>query len=134
MKVVEELQQLVAPGTVCNDERSGVRRPALPATWAAGIEQMLAQRGTLTLPLANHNYLRAVVFGLADKADAAAERQTEEQRRVGQHRTGTSGTADTATPLQNHLQWISQMVERGGFTAEEAEAERAKAREKYGNG
>ena len=135
VKIVEELQQLVDAGTVCNDERSGVRRPASPATWAAGVEQMLAQRASLTLPLANHNYLRAVVFGIADKADAAAERQVEEQRRVGQHRTGVSGTAQES-PLERQLTWIAQMQRTGadGFDEKWAAAERAKAREKYGNG
>ena len=52
--------------SLSDDERNGVRRSASPAMWATGIEQMLAQRGSLTLPLENHNYLRAVVFGLAD--------------------------------------------------------------------
>ncbi|MCR6661847.1 MAG: hypothetical protein NVV60_01535 [Luteimonas sp.] len=128
VKIVEELQQLVEPGTVCNDERSGVRRPASPATWAAGIEQMLAQRTSLTLPLANHNYLRAVVFGLADKADAAAERAVEEQRRSRTSSTGVSGTASDS-PLVNQLKWINQMERLGGeYTPEWAEGERRKAR------
>lgn len=135
VKLVQELVALVEAGTVCRDERNGVRRPASPATWAAGIEQMLAQRASLTLPLENHNYLRAVVFGLADKADAAAERQREEQARVGKHLQGGSGnTAPSSqeSKLANQLAWITQQLQYGHFTAEEAEAERAKAREKYG--
>lgn len=130
VKVVEELQQLVDAGTVCSDERSGLRRPASPATWAAAIEQMLAQRATLTLPLANHNYLRAVVFGLADKADAARERQAEDQRRVGKHRAEPSEGAGESR-LENALAYLRQQVARDEITEEEARVEAAKARARY---
>lgn len=133
VKIVEELQALVEPGTVCNDERSGVRRPASPATWAAGIEQMLAQRPALTLPLANHNYLRAVVFGLADKADAAREREVEEQRRVGKPRAAASDSGGE-TRLENALNYIRQQLQRGEIDESRAKADAAAAREKYGNG
>ena len=133
IKLVDELRALVDAGTVCNDERSGVRRPCTAATWAAGIEQLLVQRGTLTLPLANHNYLRAVVFGLADKADAASERQKEADARVGKHLKPASGNAVNESPVQAQLTWIDQMADRGGFTPEEAEIERGKAHAKYGS-
>ncbi len=33
--------------------------------WVVGIEQMVEQRNKLTLPLNNHNYLRAIVYGIA---------------------------------------------------------------------
>lgn len=46
---------------------------------------MLAQRDRLSLPLDPHGCLRAVVFGLADQADAAAERRKEADARVGKH-------------------------------------------------
>jgi len=133
VKLAEELRVLAEAGTVTNDERGGVRRPCSPATWAAGIEQMLAQRASLTLPLKNHNYLRAIVFGLADQADAAAERQRETNARAGKHLASGSGKPDGGeSPLVAQLAWINQMVERNGFTPEEAEAERAAARAKYG--
>lgn len=132
VKLVEELRDLVDAGSVTNDERGGVRRPATAATWAAGIEQLLAQRATLVLPLKSHNYLRAIVFGLADQADAAAERQKEANARAGKHLAGVSGNSDKEPAHVAQMKWIDQMVERGGFTPEEAEAERAKARAKYG--
>lgn len=74
IKLLQELAALVAAGTVCRDERNGVRRPAAPAVWVAAIEQMLQQVERLVLPLTGHGYLREVAFGIADKADAAAER------------------------------------------------------------
>ncbi|HHA2431527.1 TPA: hypothetical protein ACOENN_000499 [Stenotrophomonas maltophilia] len=132
VKLVQELAILVGAGTVCRDERNGVRRSASPAMWATGIEQMLAQRGSLTLPLENHNYLRAVVFGLADKADAATERQREENARAGRHLDNTAPAQPKETPLQRQLAWIRQQEGYGAFTPEQAEEERAKARAKYG--
>lgn len=132
VKIVQELATLVAAGTVCKDERSGVRRPATPTTWAAGIETMLLQRAALSLPLDSHNYLRAVVYGLADKADAAAERQREESARGGRHLTGASPAPSKATPYENHLAWIEQTVRSGGFSEEDAEVERQNARVMYG--
>lgn len=136
VKLVQELMALIATGDVCRDERNGVRRPATPGTWAVGIETMLAQRAALTLPLENHNYLRAVVFGLADKADAATERQKEANARVGKHLdtpAGKSVATGGESALATQLQWIADMVEKDQFTPEQAEAERAKARKKHGS-
>ncbi|KAF1692741.1 hypothetical protein CSC62_13990 [Pseudoxanthomonas jiangsuensis] len=134
VKLVQELAALVATGDVCKDERTGVRRPATPTTWAIGIETMLAQRAALSLPLESHGYLRAVVYGLADKADAAAERQREESARAGRHLTSPVATtpAPGNSPYENHMRWIKQTEDAGGFTAAEAEEERRKTRERYG--
>lgn len=133
-KIAAEVADLVATGSVCRDERNGVRRPASPAMWALGIEQMLAQRASLSLPLESHGYLRAVVFGLADKADAADERQREADTRAGRQVQGGVTLTPTAkeTPLERQLAWIARMEEMEQFTPEQAEAERAKARDKYG--
>jgi hypothetical protein len=131
-KLAQELEALASAGSVCRDERCGVRRPCTPATWAAGIEQMLQQRASLTLPLDSHNYLRAVVFALADKADAAAERQKEAEARVGKHLDAPSEpAARRETQLDNHLRWIDQQVHYGLMNQDDAEVERAKARERY---
>ena len=137
LKLSSQVLDLVRAGSVCRDERSGVRRPATPLLWAEGMEIMLAQRDSLTLPLETHGYLRAVVFGLADKADAAIERQKEAHARAGKHLVTPSGKSDAQvgeTPLERQMKWIKQMEEVGGFTPEEAEAERAKARDMHGGG
>jgi len=132
VKLTQELLHLVNASTVCRDERAGVRRAASPGLWAQGIEAMLARRANLSLPLENHNYLREVVFGLADKADAAAERQREEDARAGRSRgIGVSGQAAPETKLQTQLTWIDQQLHLGTMTAAEAEQARAQAREKY---
>ncbi|HGM4745069.1 hypothetical protein [Stenotrophomonas maltophilia] len=138
VKIAQDVAELVATGDVCRDERTGVRRPAGPAVWTAGIEQMLAQRSAISLPLDSHGYLRAVVYGLADKQDAAAERKREEDTRSGKHLARTTGTVgidpspNAETPLQRQLAWIAQMEEFEQYTAEEAEEERRKAYAKHG--
>lgn len=137
VKLSRELADLINAGDVCKDERSGIRRPASPAMWAQGIEQMLAQRDRLTLPLDSHGYLRAVVYGIADSADAVVERQKHADARAGTHmRTEKQKPRAAAgeSKLQAQLNWIQQMVDVAAFTAEQADDERAKAREKYPNG
>jgi hypothetical protein len=134
-RVVLELQQLVAAGTVCIDDRGGVRRTAPAALWAQGIEQMLLQRTSLTLPLPSHAYLRKVVFTLADQVEAKAERAIEQQRQAGQHRA--TGNPAKREPTQrekfdNHAAWLQQQLSLGGMTRDEFDQAMAKARVRYG--
>lgn len=132
VKIVQELVALVETGTVCKDERSGVRRPASALTWATGIETMLLQRASLTLPLETHNYLRVVVYGLADKADAAVERKREADARAGKHLPEATATERRESAYENHVSWIKQMEAMGQFSKEQAEEERHQARERFG--
>lgn len=126
--ICSELQKLVDAGTVCRDERTGVRRPASPALWAGGIEQMLAQRDRLVLPLANHNYLREVVYGLADKADAVAEQAREQAARTG--RTfGPSPAAKQEDQFESQAAFIRNLSLLGQITNEEAAARIAALRQ-----
>ncbi|KHS06586.1 hypothetical protein RM61_15060 [Xanthomonas phaseoli pv. phaseoli] len=133
-KIAAEVAELVAAGSVCKDERAGVRRPATASMWAAGMEQMVAQRGALSLPLESHGYLRAVVFGLADKVDAANERQREADARAGRHlgSAPTTSPAPVESKLQNAIAFIDRQMELGAITPEEAEVQVADARTKYG--
>lgn len=132
VKLVAALDALVREGTVCRDERGGVRRPTTAAHWVAGIEQMIEQRAKLTLPLAGHNYLRAIVFGIADQADAATERQREATAKSGRRPVGPSPPSAAADPLAEQLKYIDQMHDYGQLTDTEWDAERAKAFAKYG--
>lgn len=134
-RLVQELQQLVAAGTVSRDDRTGLRRPSTPAMWAEGIEQMLAHRAGLSLPLSGHNYLRAVVFGLADQADARAERAQEQQRQSGQHRSTGNPMRRQETPrerYENHVAWLRQQHGHGASTKDELEQKIAEAKVRYG--
>ncbi len=73
IRLVDELLALVDSGQVQRDARTTESKPAPPRVWAAGIEQMVTNRERLQLPLENHNYLRAVVYGIA--ADPAQQQQ-----------------------------------------------------------
>lgn len=130
-KLVRELAELIKAATVCRDERSGLRRPASAAVWNAGIEQMLANRASLTLPLENHNYLRAVVFGLADQADAQSEHTREQARKMPRRTSdGPSPVRPGEDPLQATLAWLAQMREYGHVDENEYAARLAAARSK----
>lgn len=81
VRLVEELLALVEAGQVQRDARTDESKPAPPRLWAAGIEQMIVQRERLQLPLENHNYLRAVVFGIAsDPVQVQAAAPAKAQR------------------------------------------------------
>ena len=69
-------------------ERSAIthrgRDWAVPlATWAQGIDHMLASRdaGKLDLPMKGHAYLYTILVSLADKVEAGAEAQAEAAKR-----------------------------------------------------
>lgn len=57
---------------------------APPEAWQQAIEQMLAARqaGRLQLPMSGHGYLYAILAGMADKHEAQAEQQSEQERRT----------------------------------------------------
>lgn len=63
--------------------RNGRDWVAPKANWALAIDQMAttAHAGRLDLPLKGHGYLHSVLQGMADKAEAAQERQTEADKR-----------------------------------------------------
>jgi hypothetical protein len=129
VKIVQELAGLIDAGRVCADERVGVWRAATPALWAAGIEQLLATPPS-GLPLGGHAYLRKVVFTLAEKHEAEAEKQIEEQRRSGHHRSGPA-RAPEEDRLTNAIRYADQMLALGGWTREQRDAYIAEARIRY---
>jgi hypothetical protein len=133
VRLVAELDELVKAGTVCRDERMGIRRACTAAQWVAGIEQMLEKRAALTLPLSNHNYLRTVVFGIAEQASAAAESRREVEARAGRSRgTGVSPPQPREDPLRNELAYLDQMHRYGQLTDAEYDEKRAAAYERFG--
>lgn len=129
--LIDELAALIDTGEVCRDERVGVRRPASPAMWAAGMDQMIGQPPSG--PLKNHHYLRAIVFGLADSADAQAERAREQNARAGRRVSGAE-TRVVDDPVTIALSWTRQQMELGGMTQDEADAYVAKIRGKARGG
>lgn len=81
-----ELGDLVRPARV---EWEGRTHAAPLDSWVAGMELMLADT-KIRRPLKNHNYLRAVVAGMADHQEAKQETKTEQRR---QGHAGQGGAA-----------------------------------------
>ncbi len=84
LRLSRELRALVACGYV--SEKGKVDRPCDPYLWARGIEEMIDRKDRLERPMPNHNYLRRVVYSLADQADAHQERRQNESILRGDRR------------------------------------------------
>lgn len=101
-KIMAELQPMLDSQLVT---RNGSTRTAPLSVWQQALERMVEHRdaGKLDLPLKTHGYLLEVVFGLADKIDAKAERETEQTRQRGQHR-------DPAADARLERTWLISRV------------------------
>jgi hypothetical protein len=77
-RLLEELRDLIAQTEIAWG--SGVPRPNRPEAWARGLEQICCHPPK-ELPLGNHNYLRTIVYRIADELDAARERNRETEIR-----------------------------------------------------
>jgi hypothetical protein len=67
------LSELVKSPTICASGASSPARANSPAFWAQGMDT-ITERRPQTLPLKNHNYLRAVVYDIANQADKDSEK------------------------------------------------------------
>jgi hypothetical protein len=112
IRLVEDLVALMEPGQVQRDARTNDFKPAPARLWTAGIERMLLTRDQLQLPLENHNYLRAVVWGLASdpaQAQAAVPVRTR------------SASTTVQQDMQEKIGRIASDVQLGLITKEEGE-------------
>jgi hypothetical protein len=90
-------------------------------SWKLGFEAMLekAAAGKLTLPLENHNYLYAVLAGLADKVEAVVEEATERSRRAERPAKAHGGPVTAAEALTrtlgmpDHIKAQADAIRRG---------------------
>lgn len=92
LRLLTELRDAIAEGRI---QRSGVSRPAPVSVWATALDKIL-ERPPAKLPLQSHGYLLEVVAGVADQADAEAERKREEAARSGAK--GGANRAPAPTP------------------------------------
>ncbi len=102
-RIVGELSALVGAGYV--SFKGKVDRTCGPAVWARAMEQMVEQRDRLTLPMKNHNYLRTVVWELADEVD----RRQEAAARKGPSRQAVK----TYDPLEKARREFDEKVASG---------------------
>lgn len=121
VRLATEVRDLISTGTVCDDERSGVRRPCTPEMWVEGIELMLDRRDELTLPMKKHGYLRTVVYGIADKADAQAERAKETAIKAGKRPDAACdhSQASARMELNGRLSHLARQLQYGGISKSE---------------
>lgn len=98
VRLLTELGDMVGAGQVTR----GHMTYATPTDyWRMGLEEMIARRDRLTLPLKSHGYLQEVVCGIANKAAGVTERKAEEVRSYRHHRESTGGpvaVADAVDP------------------------------------
>lgn len=110
LRIARELADLVATGYV--QGKGKVARPCSPDRWGAGIDTMIemASTGQLSLPMKSHNYLVAIVWQEADKADATAESKYHAQAQTGivRHPQAISHTVDDGGPNKYELAYEQQ--------------------------
>lgn len=93
--ILGELQPMIEAAAI---ERNGRIWSAPQDYWRMGLEEMIAKRDRLTLPLKSHGYLLEIIAGFGNKAEAKAE--AEDNARRGGH-TPIGGMAHAAqSPVQ----------------------------------
>ncbi len=75
--LLNELLPLIAEAKI---ERNGRIWSAPQDYWVAALNEMLAKRDALTLPLKSHGYLLAIIEGYSSKAESKQEASTEAKR------------------------------------------------------
>lgn len=73
--LLAELRTLMAPGTV---QHKGKTYAAPVDYWINAMDDMLARRAELTLPMTGHKYLIAIVAGYSERSDAMSERARQQ--------------------------------------------------------
>ncbi len=91
-RLTRDLAALIAKGYV--SEKGKVDRPCTTLFWVMGMERMQELAGTLDLPMKNHNYLRSIVYKLANQADAQKEQHQRHQEVDGSQRVSRQPTED----------------------------------------
>ena len=87
--LLNELLPMIAKASI---ERNGRPWSAPQDYWKMALEDMLAKRDKLTLPLKNHGYLLTIIESYSNKAEAKHEAQTE-ARRSGHTPVGRVGSS-----------------------------------------
>ena len=91
-RLTRELVALVVKGFV--SEKGKPDRPCIPVFWVMAMERMQELAGTLDLPMKNHNYLRSIVYKLANQADSQREQQQRQEEIDGNHRISRQPSTD----------------------------------------
>lgn len=93
--LLQELKPLIADAKI---ERGGRIWSAPQDYWKMALEEILAKRETLTLPLKTHGYLLTIIAGYSSKAEAKQESAVE-ARRAGNTQVGATATSKTVAQV-----------------------------------
>ena len=119
-RLLDELIGAVEAGGIRRKGRSwGVTREQWTEALRIVVERWTA--GQIECPLKNHGYLLEVARGLSDKAEAAAERETEEARRAGRGPERGGG----ASPVEHYELRLGVDLDERGLVRSTAELEEA---------
>lgn len=105
VKILDELLPMIESGKI---EHKGRVYPAPHDYWRMALEEMIAKRDTLTLPIKSHGYLLTIIASAADKMTAKAEAQHEMRKRTGraQQEQNEAITKGMPEEIRNQLQKI----------------------------
>ncbi len=97
LTLISELKILVESGMIQWGNQPA--RPNDPVFWSDGLDRIL-QRPPTGLPLKNHNYLRSIVWDIANASDKKAETQENKSIRngVNPHRAGEESQPERISP------------------------------------
>lgn len=80
---ITEVADLMAAGTVQSGNKPA--RPCPPEAWAEALGRML-DRPPRSLPIKNHNYLKVILYEIADEQDRKTEYARNQRERSGEWR------------------------------------------------
>lgn len=101
VRLMTELRDLINNGYI--QHGTNVARSCPPSLWVLAMEQMVERRDRLSLPLPNHNYLKAIAWDLADREDAKVEKNKKRiLRTVGK----TQVPVTITNPLDDYIQGL----------------------------
>jgi hypothetical protein len=104
-RLTKMLDELLVDIKAAQITRNSHSYAAPQAYWQQAIEQMLLSRDKLSLPLKSHGYLYEIIISYSNKADAVAEKKSEQGRKYG-------GFATAEVKPTDHVADVSNMVER----------------------
>lgn len=105
VKLLDELLPMIQAGRIEHNKRVFA---APHDYWKAALEEMIAKRDTLTLPLKSHGYLLTIIAGAADKASAKIEAAQEMRKRTGRAQQEQDDATAKGMPeeIKNQIQKI----------------------------
>lgn len=99
--LILELSALIAPGHIQVQGKPARHCP--PQVWAMAMAQMVDRAASLQRPLKNHNYLRQIVWQLADQADAKQEQQLRQAEQTGATKIRRPGDDNMSPEMRRYL-------------------------------